>query len=34
MASADDGEGGCPCQRRQRLIEKARKQAAERDADE
>lgn len=29
-----DGEGGCPCQRRQRLIEKARRQAAERAGEE
>jgi len=28
MAETPDGEGGCACQRRARLIEKARQQAA------
>jgi len=28
MAETDDPEGGCPCQRRKRLIEKARAAAA------
>lgn len=27
MAAPDDPDGGCPCQRRQRLIEKARARA-------